>query len=159
MEKIGILKNEKIGDYEKENGFASYRTIIERYVGDIVLCNNIYEIDESVYDNMNENGIEYYNIETGEEETKEAYEKDDDAIIETRPVELYQFYLCNIGEYQEEQLTKIGIILSYSDLLDCDVLCVDHYGTSWDYVLTNVKLFDTYEELKAYEEGESSDEE
>ena len=44
----------------------------------------------------------------------------------------------------------MGIILSYSNLLECDVLCVDHWGTSWDYVLTDVKLFDSYEELEKY---------
>ena len=128
MEKIGMLKNDKMGNYEREQGFASYRTIIDRFIGDIVLCNNITEVDPSVFDNMK------YNAEDGEDYP-----------------EIYQYYLCNIGQLEEEYLQKMGIILSYSDMLDCDVLCVDHYGTSWDYVLTDVKLFDTYEELQAYE--------
>ena len=124
MKKIGLLKNEKMGEYEKEKGFASYKTIIERFVGDIVLCNNIAEIDSSIWDNMN--------------------------ICE----DIYQYYLCNISDYEKEILTSAGVIISYSDMLECDVLCVDHFGTSWDYVLTSVKLFDTYEELEAYEESE-----
>ena len=41
MEKMGLLKNEKMGDYEKEQGFASYRTLVNYFIGDIVLCNNI----------------------------------------------------------------------------------------------------------------------
>ena len=124
--KIGMLKSEKMGEYEKEQGFASYRTIIERFVGDIVLCNNIVNVDESIFDNVNSN-----------------FEDD---------TEIFQYYLCNVGEWEQEQLEKMGIILSYSDVLECDVLMVDHFGTSWDYVLTNVPLFDTYEELKQYEE-------
>jgi hypothetical protein len=45
----------------------------------------------------------------------------------------------------------MGLLFTYSDLLDCDVLCVDHWGTSWDYVLTGVKLFDNYEDLEKWE--------
>lgn len=124
MERLGLLRLESMGEYEKEKGYASYRTIVERYIGDCVLCNNIVNIDFSVYDNM------------------ENCEED---------VEIYQYYLCNIGQWDREQALKAGLILSYSDMLDCDVLCVDHYGTSWDYVLTDVKLFDNWEELENYE--------
>ena len=42
----------------------------------------------------------------------------------------------------------MGVIMSYSNLLDCDVLCVDHYGTSWDYVLTDCDLVDADEFYK-----------
>lgn len=125
MEKMGLLKNEKMGEYEKEQGRASYLTLVNYFIGDYVLCNNIVNIDESVYMNM------------------ENCEED---------VEIYQYYLCNIGQWDREQGLKAGLILSYSDMLDCDVLCVDHFGTSWDYVLTDVKLFDNWEELKQYEQ-------
>lgn len=153
-EKIALLKNEKMGDYEKEQGRASYRTIISYFIGDIVLCNNIVEIDESVYYNMiQEDNTKYYN-EDGEEISEDEYYEDDNAYAENNQPEIYQYYLCNISDWEKEQLQKAGIILSYSDMLDCDVLCVDHFGTSWDYVLTGVKLFDNYEDLKAYEESE-----
>lgn len=132
MEKMGLLKNEKMGNYEKEQGFASYRTLVDYFIGDIVLCNNIVEIDSSVYDNL--------------------------MLNETDSTEIYQWYLCNLGQFDREQAEKAGLILSYSDMLDCDILCVDHWGTSWDYVLTGVKLFDTYEDLKRYEEGENNNE-
>lgn len=130
MEKMGLIKNnEKMGKYEIEQGYASYKTIVNYFIGDIVLCNNIIEIDSSVYDN-----IEY------ETENEEDYP------------EIYQYFICNLSDWEKEQAKKAGLILSYSDKLECDVLCVDHWGTSWDYVLTGVKLFDTYEELKQYEE-------
>lgn len=127
--KKGLLKWEKMGDYEKQQGYASYRTLVEYYIGDIVLCNNIVNIDESIYDNMT----------NGYDEDTEEYK------------DIYQYYLCDITEWDRKELEEMGIILSYSNMLECDVLCVDHYGTSWDYVLTDVKLFDTYEELEKYE--------
>ena len=127
-EKLYLIENEKMGEYEKEQKRASYRTIVERFVGDIVLCNNICDIDCSVYDNET-----YY---------------------ETNTPEIYQFYLCHVSDYEKEQAEKAGLIFSYSDKLECDVLCVDHYGTSWDYVLTDCEIVPNYETLK---EKESED--
>lgn len=157
MEKLGMLKTEKMGSYELERGFASYRTIIECFIGDIVLCNNIAQVDDSVYENLN---IEerYYN-ENDEEITEDEYFNGDNAYCDNSIPDIYQFYLCNVSSYEEEQLKNAGVLLSYSDMLECDVLCVDHFGTSWDYVLTDVKLFDTYEELKAYENEDEEEEE
>lgn len=135
MKKIGLLKSEKMGEYERKQGYASYRTLVNYYIGDIVLCNNIASIDTSVYDNMDFDLID----EDGQE------------------FDIFQYYLCNLNEWEKANAINCGLKLSYSDMLDCDVLCVDHFGTSWDYVLTDVKLFDTYEELKAWES--SNDEE
>lgn len=147
--KKGLLKNEKMGAYELEQGYASYRTIVEWFIGDILLCNNIVDVDESVYENL-EYETKYYN-ENDEEITEDEYFEDENAYEDNSYPDIYQYYLCSISDYEKEILKSIGIILSYSDKLDLDVLCVDHYGTSWDYVLTNVKLFDTYEELEKYE--------
>ena len=129
--KVGLLKNDKMGNYEKERGYASYRTVINMYISDAVLCNEIAKLDDSIFYNVNENYCE--------------------------ETEIYQYYLCNLLESEKEQLTNCGIILSYSDMLDCDVLMVDHFGTSWDYVLTDVKLFDNYEDLIKYEEESEED--
>ena len=151
MEKMGLIKNnERMGKYEIEQGRASYKTLVDYYIGDIVLCNNIIDIDTSVYDNL-EIEEKYYN-ENGEEISEEEYYNDNNAYCDNNIPEIYQYYLCNVGQWDVEQAKKAGLILSYSDKLECDVLCVDHYGTSWDYVLTNVKLFDTYEDLQKYEE-------
>ena len=124
-----LLKSEKMGDYEKEHNRASYRTLVEYYIGDIVLCNNIVDVDHNVINNI---------------DISEDHE-------EIENFEIFQYYLCNLSTSDRELAKKAGLILSYSEVLDCDVLCVDHWGTSWDYVLTDVELVDTYEELK--EEG------
>lgn len=149
--KKGLLKWEKMGDYEKQQGYASYRTIVEYYIGDIVLCNNIVEIDKNV--GFFESNIRYYN-ENDEEITEDEYFENDNAYMLEDTPEIYQYYLCNINEWAKKELQEMGILIDYSNKLDCDVLCVDHYGTSWDYVLTDVKLFDSYEELEKYESEE-----
>lgn len=86
----------------------NYREVVKAYVGDVVLANNIVNIDESVWDNMEFEGEEY--------------------------PEIYQYYLCNVSDYAKEEAQEYGLIFSYSDKLECDVLCVDHFGTSWDIV-------------------------
>ena len=130
----GLIINDKMNEYEKEHKKASYKTIVERFIGDIVLCNNIVEVDESVYDNF-----------------RNAYDEENDEIVD-----IFQYYLCNVDNDTIDLLSKYGLIFSYSDLLECDVLCISHYGTSWNYVLTSCPLFDTWEELESYnkEEGE-----
>ena len=80
-----------------------------------------------------------------------VYYVDDNAYCDNNIPDIFQYYLCNLSEWQRENAKEHGLLLSYSDLLGCDVLCVDHWGTSWDYVLTDVKLFDTLEELEKYE--------
>lgn len=54
---------------------------------------------------------------------------------EDNQVDIYQTYLTNYSlddvEFLEEHF---GLLFSYSDKLDLFVLCVDHYGTCWDYV-------------------------
>lgn len=118
------VNKEKLNQEELRTGKVSYRRIIDRYVEDIVLCNNIEQLDDSIFDNA----INLYNDEN------------DDGN------EIYQYYLCNIGEWEKEQLEKMGIIISYSNMLDCNVLMVDHWGTSWDYVMTDVEWTENIEE-------------
>ena len=128
----GLLKNKDMGAYELEHGKASYRTIVERFIGDMVLCNKIIEVDSSVYDNM----------------TFNFYDEENDYYID-----IYQWYLCDINEEDKKELEEYGLLFSYSDELELDVLCVDHYGTSWDYILTDCPIFDTWEELEEYNKG------
>lgn len=128
-----LLKLESMGQYEKENNRASYRTLVERFIGDIVLCNNIVDIDVDIWDNV---------------EVGHLYDEETDEYTE-----IFQYYLCNVSQYEIEALRELtknnnDIILTYSNVLECYVLMVDHWGTSWDYVLTSVPLVDTYEECE-----------
>ena len=120
-----------MGDYEKENNRASYKTLVDRFVGNRVLCNNIVDIDEFLYDNVVVGNL--YN------EEQDEY------------VEIFQYFICNVNYWEIETLRELtqdnnDIIIAYSNVLDCYVLMVDHWGTSWDYVLTSIPLVDTFEE-------------
>lgn len=85
----------------------------------LVLCNNIAEVDPSIFDNAR---FSFY---------------DEDEEIET---EIFQWYLTNLSlddvEWMEKNFPDIKF--TYSDMLDCFVLCVDHWGTGWDYVATSI---------------------
>lgn len=123
MKKFYVGNINELNEEEKRTGRISYRKLIDRYINSLVLCNNIVNVDNSIFDNM-------VNIEDDEEEE----------------TEIYQYYLCNLNDYERETLIECGISLSYSDLLECDVLLVTHYGTSWDYVMTDVEWSENYEE-------------
>lgn len=114
MKKI-YVNEEELNEEEKKTGYASYATIVRRIIGDkMILCNNIVDVDPSIWDTVDD----LDNID-----------------------EIYQYYLCNVSEYELELNKKMGspLIFAYSEKLGCDVLLVDHFGTGWDYVLTNVE--------------------
>lgn len=49
--------------------------------------------------------------------------------------EIYQFYLTDCSEADVEFLERtFNLKFAYSESLDLFVLCVDHFGTSWNYV-------------------------
>lgn len=95
----------------------------------LILCNNITEIDTSVYDNMR---FELFDEEDGTQK------------------DIYQWFITDCTDDDVEYLEQtFGLLFTYSDLLDKYILCVDHCGTSWDYV-----EWETTNELAKRELGE-----
>lgn len=83
----------------------------------LIMCNDIAEIDPSVYDNMRFSIFE---------EDEDGYENQ---------LDIYQWFLTDCSKFDVEFLEKhFDLKFTYSDLLDLYVLCVTHYGTGWDYV-------------------------
>lgn len=101
-------------------GNLSYATLCKLCFTDMILCNNITDIDESIYDNLEWQP---------EEEDGDDWEYP----------EIYQFYLVDTDSYFFEEY-KEHFIMSYSEKLDLWVLCVDHFGTSWKYISSDVKI-------------------
>lgn len=98
--------------------FTTYSIAVNWCNNDFVLCNNITEVDPSVFDNAR------FNLE------------DEDGNY----IDIYQYFLTDCSEGDVEWLEKtFDLKFSYSDLLDCFVLCVDHCGTGWNYVACEVK--------------------
>lgn len=119
MEKLKFYCNlEDLNKEEKRTNRISYRRLIER-IGKVWLFNKAPEL--SNYDFEYEVGTDY-------DEENDEY------------TEIYQYYLIDADNYTLEKLREINcddVIIAYSETLEEYVLMVDHYGTSWDYVMTS----------------------
>lgn len=95
----------------------NYRAMIEFCCDNLVLNNTIVD-----------NGTFWFEPYCGEE-----YDEESGVYID-----IYQYYI--ISERDAERLsTYTNEIVIYNDDLDIYLLCVTHYGTSWDYVPSNWK--------------------
>ena len=105
-------------DYAKQYGYLDYATLSKAF--DVVLNNNIIS---KTYD------IGYWDVINGCE-----YDEENDEYCD-----IYQYYI--IGENGANILQDYtNEIVFYNDELNMYVWGVTHWGTSWDYVLTDIKL-------------------
>ena len=94
----------------------------------LVLCNNIPQVDEYLFDNI-ENGSfwEFYD-ENGDE-------CDEENAVGQYETEVFQWFI--IDDNTAERLRRsTKELVCYSEKLNVYVLGVTHYGTAWDYVTT-----------------------
>lgn len=124
-----------------EKNFKTNYHVAAHWLGSaLIMCNNIMEIDPSVYENQRFGCYANEDGEDCDEEDEGAYERD-----------IYQWFLTDCTESEVEFLEKhFGLLFTYSDLLDVWVLCVDHFGTRWSYVEIETDL-----ENAARKEGET----
>lgn len=129
MKKLKMYVNlDDLNEYEKEHKKISYKRLINRISNNIWLFNNAPKLSE--YD---------FEFEIGSDYDEEAGEF----------IEFYQYYLIDINPYMIEKLQKLkckDIVIAWSEKLEEYVLMVDHFGTSWDYVLTDIEYTTKYEE-------------
>lgn len=112
----------------KEKVFTTYYKAIDWLHTNIVLCNNLPSIDDSVW----------YNF------TGEVFDEED----ENYP-EIFQWYITDCSKDDVDWLTKnFDLLFTYSEKLDCYILAVDHYGTSWSYVACEVKTKEMADRIK-----------
>lgn len=107
----------EVSKYGLEHGYLDYLTL-SKIVGDMILNNYIVE----------ETGYENWMIDSGQGEDAEGY-----------PYEIYQYYIITAGgaRFLEEHTDEI---VYYNEDLDMYIWGITHFGTSWDYVLTDIKL-------------------
>ena len=111
--------------------YTTYSKAVDWCGNNIVLCNNVPEIDPSIWD--------YFEGDYLENEGTE----------DERYREIYQWYITDCSQSDVEWLIKnFDLIFTYSEKLDCYILCVDHYGTSWSYVACEVKTKEMQERIK-----------
>lgn len=115
----GKVFGKEVPEHVRKSGYLDYRTLGE-IVGDMILNNNLRQLDLGCWDLVN--GYEY-DDEYGEVYFKEIYQ---DYIISEHGVDILARYTDEMVFYNEE--------------LDIYIWGVTHFGTSWDYVLTDIKL-------------------
>lgn len=106
-----------VSEYGLEHGYLDYLTL-SKIVGDCVLNNYIFQSA----------GFENWELENGEEDSDYG-----------DYIEVYQYYIITasgadfLADYTDE-------IVYYNPELNMYLWGVTHFGTSWDYVLTDIKL-------------------
>ena len=156
----------KISDYGQEYNRVDYATFAKAF--NAVLANNLMNNtnDKGYWEPIN--GGEYYEDSNGDiyneterdekieeleerrEELEELEEPTPEELEELEEIneniealqeyhynEIYQWYI--IDNYGAELCEAAGETLYYNETLDIYLWGVDHWGTSWDYVLTNIK--------------------
>lgn len=100
----------------------------------LLLCNNIVEADECLYENVEGGELYDYYDADGNEITYDEYEElgwENNAREEPR--DIYQYYLIN-DSLARMLIEHTDNIIFYSDKLDLYVLGVTHFGTGWSCV-------------------------
>ena len=158
----------KISDYGLKNGYVDYSTLAKTF--DAVLNNDVIENTANIgdweqvngfIDNSDEieelteqrdeiGGIMCDMVDHDQEDTiayellENRYNEIEDKISELEqaedyPPEIFQYYIIsNQGAQILQDLTDE--IIFYNDTLDMYVWGVTHYGTAWDYVLTDIPV-------------------
>lgn len=158
----------KISDYGLEHGYVDYRTLAKSF--DAVMNNGIKENTDNIgyweqisgivnnedkiqelNDKIGELQFDIEELENSDEQFKEVeiaelknkIEELEDEIAELEdeqnyPDEVFQWFI--VDNNGAEILTECDEIVYYNEELDMNLWGVTHWGTSWDYVLTNIKL-------------------
>lgn len=103
----------KISAYGVQNRRVDYRTLSQAF--DSVLNNNIVSVGQ-------------WDLYCGKETDEDG-----------EPYEVYQYFIIS-KEGAEILRGWTDEIVYYNDELDMYLWCITHYGTSWDYVLTDIKI-------------------
>ena len=157
----------KVSDYGIKCGYVDYATLAKAF--DAVLCNDITKLFYSTIngeyneveqvsgfiDNQDEiddlkdkidDLLDEYNTTDDSEREKEIADEIDDLQKQIDDLqdeqdeqpEIYQYFI--VSDAGANLLKDYGEIVYYIPALDIYVWGVTHYGTSWDYVLTNIKI-------------------
>lgn len=122
-ELVKFVSENELNEEEKRTGCISYRRLIDRISNQIYLFNEAPKL--SNYDFEFIIGSDY------DEETDEY-------------TDIYQWYLIDLRlneTYDKDIIEALQneLIIAWSETLQKYVLMVDHFGTSWDYVMTGIK--------------------
>ena len=115
----GKVFGHKVSKYGLERGYLDYRTL-SKIVGDCVLNNEI----------LSYTGYENWDLVLGD------WERD-----------IYQYYIISYAGYQVLETLNTNENVYYNEDIDMFVWGISHFGTSWDYVLTDLELVEKWGDL------------
>lgn len=129
-----IQKTYEIGYWEQESGFVDHTEEIEELQEEIDSI--MYDVSEMIdADESFEDSEKHLAMVAKMEELQakiEELEEEQDYMDE-----IFQYYI--VSDNGAEILKEINEIVFYNEELDMYVWGVTHYGTSWSYVLTDIK--------------------
>ena len=114
-----------ISEYGLENGRVDYGTLAKAF--DAVLNNDIMNLTY---------GIGYWEQVSGIIDNSEEIEELENEQNEYQ--EVFQWFI--VDDWGARLLQDIDEVVFYNEKLDMYLWGVTHYGTSWDYVLTSIKI-------------------
>lgn len=131
-----IQKTYEIGYWEQESGFVDHTEEIEELQEEIDSI--MYDVSEMIdadesFEDSEEHLAMVGKMEELQEKISELEEEQENSYNE----ECYQYYI--VSDNGAEILKEINEIVFYNEALDMYVWGVTHYGTSWSYVLTDIK--------------------
>ena len=147
-----------ISEYGLENGRVDYGTLAKTF--DAVLNNDIMNLTYDIGSWEQVSGIidntdEIEQLEEKRDELEEENENNPSQILENEineineqieeleneqdnDPEVFQWFI--VDDWGAKLLQDISEIVYYNEKLDMYLWGVTHYGTSWDNVLTNIKI-------------------
>lgn len=147
-----------ISEYGLQKGRVDYRTLAKAF--DAVLNNDIMNLTYDIGSWEQVSGIidnteEIDELEEKRDELEEQNESSPSQIIENEineineqieeleneqdeDQEVFQWFI--VDDWGARLLQDIDEIVYYNEKLDMYLWGVTHYGTSWDYVLTSIKI-------------------
>lgn len=147
-----------ISEYGLENGYVDYATLAKCF--DAVLNNDIMSLTYDIGSWEQVSGIidntdEIEELEEKRDELEEQNESRPSQIIENEinginekieeleneqddDPEVFQWFI--VDDWGARLLQDINEVVYYNDTLDMYLWGVNHYGTSWDYVLTSIAI-------------------
>ncbi len=149
----------KISDYGREHGFVDYATLAKSF--DVVLNNNIvqsigwesWETENGYFEYYEDSEGNTYDYGSAQEKIEELEERQSELDEDSEEFEELQSEIDELNDPHYEEIFQYFIIddngadilkretneiVLYNAELDMYVWCVTHWGTSWDYVLTNI---------------------
>ena len=153
----------EISEYGQKNGYVDYATLAKAF--DAVLNNEVmnktmdigvgyWEQESGFVDNFEEidelrNKIGELMLDNDNDEHTEEIDELEERIEELEEEQdyypdIYQYYI--VSDNGADILKEINEIVFYNEALDMYIWGVTHFGTSWSYVLTDIKCNVPYDD-------------